>query len=75
MAHRSATHEATGYSLAMLIFGSELRLPVDLLTGMPPGEGLSGDASSFAGCLDQRMEDVHLRFRAALKFSGEVMIR
>lgn len=40
MAYRFVTHETMGYSLAKLMFGLELQLPVDLLTGKALGKAL-----------------------------------
>lgn len=48
MVYRSAADETTGYSLTKLMFRRELRLPVALLTGKPPGDGFSTDALVFA---------------------------
>ena len=36
LAYRSSTHESTGFSPALLFFGREPRLPLDLLLGSPP---------------------------------------
>ncbi len=55
MAYKSAAHKMTRHSPAKLMFERELRLPVDLLTGRPPGEGLLTDASSFARRLNERL--------------------
>lgn len=38
MAYMSATYDTTGYSPEKLMFGHELRLPVDLLVGKSPGK-------------------------------------
>ena len=75
MTYRSVAHETTGHSPAKLMFERELRLPVDLLTGRPPGEGLPPNVSSFARRLEERLEEVYHQVRGSLKFSGEVMKR
>ncbi|ROT77825.1 hypothetical protein C7M84_003484 [Penaeus vannamei] len=49
MAYRSAQHEATTHTPAKLMFGRELRLPVDLATGRPPQE-VTDPISNYARC-------------------------
>jgi hypothetical protein len=36
LAYRASTHDTTGFTPASLVFGRELRLPCDLLFGVPP---------------------------------------
>ncbi|PFX28342.1 Gypsy retrotransposon integrase-like protein 1 [Stylophora pistillata] len=38
LALRASTHETTGFSPGMLMFGRELRLPIDAMRGEPPSE-------------------------------------
>jgi len=38
MAYRAARHESTGMTPNMLVFGREIRAPVDIVLGTPPGE-------------------------------------
>ena len=38
MSYRSAVHETTNFTPAMLMFGRELRVPLDLLIGLPQEE-------------------------------------
>ncbi|KAG0719730.1 hypothetical protein GWK47_007116 [Chionoecetes opilio] len=59
MAYRSAEHEATGYSPARLMCGRELRLPLDLITGRPPDEGMPTVTTPYAPALKERMEEIH----------------
>ncbi|KAK3895061.1 hypothetical protein Pcinc_001229 [Petrolisthes cinctipes] len=59
MAYRSAAHESTGYTPAKLILGHELRLPVDVQMGRPPGEELPTDTSSYAKHLQERLAEVY----------------
>lgn len=74
----SAAAEVTGYSLTTMLFGRDLRLSVNLLTGKPPWEGLSNDAFSFNQRLKERLErviQVHgawKSFRVAMKRSYDV---
>jgi len=75
MAYRSAAHETIRHSSAKLMFGRELRLPVDLMTGKTPEESLLKDASTFTRRLEERLDKVYHQIRGALKFSGEVMKR
>ena len=51
----------------------ELRLPVDLLTGRPPDEGLPEDAPTYVRELFDRLQEVHHQVRENVKLSGEVM--
>ena len=37
MAYRTAVHESTGQTPARLMMGHELRIPLDLMFGQPPG--------------------------------------
>ena len=56
MAYRSAQQEATGYTPARMMFGQEMRLPLDLANGRPPGEVLPQTAPEFVVALQQQME-------------------
>ena len=62
LAYRSAVHESTGFTPAMLTFGRELRLPCDLLFGRPP------DAPSSP---DQYLEDLQARLDGVHQFARE----
>ena len=63
MSYRSAVHETTKFTPAMLMFGRELRVPLHLLIGRPqeePGERgypeyveserVCGNCSEFCSC-------------------------
>ncbi|XP_042234639.1 protein NYNRIN-like [Homarus americanus] len=70
MPYRSAAHESTGYILAKLMQGHELRLPVDLLTGRPPDEEFPEETTSYVKSLQERLMEVHHQVRGALEFFG-----
>ena len=56
MVYRSEQQEATGYTPARMMFGQEMRLPLDLANGRPPGEVLPQTAPEFVVALQQQME-------------------
>ena len=67
MAYRASQHGSTAWSPALLMYGRELRSPVDLLCGptperldRPPGEG-------YACRLEEGMEKVHAFARHQLQ--------
>ena len=75
MAYRESQHGATACSPALLMYGRELRGPVDLLCGptperpdRPPGEG-------YARRLEEGMEKVHAFARHQLQQAGIKMKR
>ncbi|KAK8393269.1 hypothetical protein O3P69_013351 [Scylla paramamosain] len=57
MAYRSAVHEATDHSPSQLMFGRELRLPIDLATGRPPDVDLPTVTSGSAAALQERFAE------------------
>lgn len=63
IAHGSAEHEATSYSSARLVCGRELQLPLDLVTGRPPDEGMPISVSPYVAVLQDRLRDVHHQVR------------
>ena len=74
MAYRSSVHETTGVSPAMMMFGRELTLPVDMTLGRPiRDERLC--ATEHAYQLEQRLLDVHDFARKHLDISSESMKR
>ncbi|XP_063599566.1 uncharacterized protein LOC134775886 [Penaeus indicus] len=75
LAQRSAAHltEVTDFTPARLMFGRELRLPVDLTTGRPPDVNLPTVTSSYAVALQENLVEVHRRVRGKLKVAGHAM--
>ena len=72
MAYRSSIHESTGVSPAMMMFGRELTLPVDMTLGRPiRDERLC--ATDHAYQLEQRLLDIHDFARKHLNISSENM--
>ena len=61
LSYRSAVHASTGFTPSKMLTGSELRLPVDLVFGQPPGETQS--SISFVRNLQSTLTDVHHRAR------------
>lgn len=73
MAYRSAEHETTGYTPAHLMFGRELRLPVDLMFERPPDGDVKVTATEYATTLRDRLAMAHQRVRERIKVSSEAM--
>ncbi len=73
MAYRSAVHDSTGCSPAKLMFGHDLRLPIDLEFGRPEVE--PGPVTEFASALQDRIDSVHDFARTHLKLASDRMKR
>ena len=74
LAYRSSIHETTGVSPAMMMFGRELTLPVD----MTLGRLINDDrlcATEHAYHLEQKLLDIHEFARKHLDISSESMKR
>lgn len=67
MAYRSAVHEVTDFTPVRLMFGSELRLPVDLVTGRPPDMSLPTITTSYTMALQESLVEVHRHVQGRLK--------
>ena len=72
LAYRSAIHESTGCTPANVIFGRDLRLPVDLLLSRPEEEVLSS-AVDYTGDLCEKLKRVHHYARNHLKLASDRM--
>lgn len=57
MSYRSAVHETTKQTPAMLLFGRELRLPAGLLHGYPPSPPTTAD--TYPDLLVERLQQIH----------------
>ncbi|GFS52646.1 retrovirus-related Pol polyprotein from transposon 412 [Trichonephila clavipes] len=71
LAYRSAVHETTGYSPSQMLFGRDLRLPCDLLFGLPPDTPSSPE--EYVQNLQARFEDVHNLARERINLRTEKM--
>ncbi|GFX37250.1 retrovirus-related Pol polyprotein from transposon 412 [Trichonephila clavipes] len=71
MVERSAVHETTGYSASQMLFGSDLRLPADLLFSRPPDAPLAPE--EYAEKLQARMEEIHHLARERIGLASEKM--
>ena len=74
LAYRSSIHETTGVSPAMIMFGRELTLPVDMTLGRPIREDRLC-ATEHAYQLEQKLLDIHDFARKHLNISSESMKR
>ena len=59
IAYRSETHESTGCIPHELMFGRDVRLPVDLMFGSPPVPVTPPDSTAFAWQLREQVSKVH----------------
>ncbi|XP_047488455.1 uncharacterized protein LOC125038875 [Penaeus chinensis] len=75
MAYRSVEHKATGYTPARMMFGKEIRLPMDVATRRPLKEELPTISTEYAVALQWRMEALHQYAQDPLKLAGESMRR
>ncbi|XP_039453944.1 LOW QUALITY PROTEIN: uncharacterized protein LOC120432803 [Oreochromis aureus] len=71
MAYCSAVQESTKCTPAALMFGHELRTPVDLVFGSPPEQEVCGDPGlGYLHNLLARLREVHQLTRQALRDAG-----
>ena len=71
MAYRSSVHETTGCSPSELMFGREIRLPVDLMFGAPESEKDLKDTSAYARSLQDKIRKVHSYAREHLAMESD----
>ena len=68
MAYRSSVHRVLGESPAALMFGHELRLPIDALVGPPPeAEHESVASSDYVQALSEALQVAHEAVRTRLE--------
>ena len=72
MAYRTAIHDSTKCSPAKLMFGRELKLPIDLLYGRP-SEEKSYNSTTYAEQLLQTLEHTHEFARKCLELASDKM--
>jgi hypothetical protein len=70
-AYRASTYKTTGMTSAMMVFGRELRLPCDLLFGVPPDKEQS--TTDYAADLLERLHHTHHYARRHLKVASDRM--
>ena len=71
MAYRSAVHETTGCTPSEMMFGRELRLPVDLLYGCPGAVERPTEPNDYADRLRDQLAIVHQYARDHLKLESD----
>ncbi len=70
-AYRTAVQESSQYTPAALMFGRELRTPVDLVFGSPPEPEIAGGPElDYFRRLKERLSTVHQLAREALEDAG-----
>ena len=74
LSYRTAVHETTKYTPAMLMFGRELHLPLDLIIGRPPLEE-EKPVTEYAEGLRHKIAKTHEFARANIKAASEGMKR
>ena len=57
-AYRSAVHTATGFTPNRMVFGNEIRLPQDLMTGFAPNE-VPQEAAKYVAELRSHLDSAH----------------
>ncbi|XP_055865165.1 uncharacterized protein LOC129922553 [Biomphalaria glabrata] len=71
LSYRSSIHCTTTYSPAKMLFGRELRLPSDLLFGLP--RDTPATATEYVTDLRRRLEETHSLARRTMKNSSDLM--
>lgn len=71
LSYRSATHQTTGQTPAVMMLGRELRLPVDLMFGQPPNS--TATVPEYIDNLRERMNIIHEFARKNLKIESAKM--
>ncbi|CAK1598437.1 unnamed protein product [Parnassius mnemosyne] len=71
LSYRSAVHESTSVTPAFANFGRELRLPADLITGIPPDAPRS--ITDYANDLRNKMNDIYEHVRQTGQQTSEKM--
>jgi hypothetical protein len=71
LAYRASTHNTTGLTPASLVFGRELRLPCDLLFGVPPDK--ERPTTDYVGDLVDHLHDIHNYVCQHLKLASDRM--
>lgn len=73
MAYRTAIHESTSYSPSRLLFGREIKVPLDLLHGQPPGDEEENEQkyTKYSEQLGEKLHSIHEHAREHLTISGE----
>ncbi|CAK1599348.1 unnamed protein product [Parnassius mnemosyne] len=69
LSYRSAVHESTSVTPAFASFGRELRLPADLITGIPPDAPRS--ITDYANDLRNKMNDIYEHVRQTAQQTSE----
>lgn len=72
MAYRTSINNSKGYSTAMLNLGSELRLPLQVLYGIPP-DACCVHLPHYANILEELLTVVHSLPRDNLRYATERM--
>ena len=76
MAYRTATHQSTGFSPAVVMFGREPRLPVDIIFGRPKDSPQMNETyDDYVAKLEDCLAEVHDFTRAKLRISSDRMKR
>ena len=72
LAYRSSVHESTGFSPCMMMLGHEIKLPVDLVYGIPEMDK-HRNAHEYIKRLSEKLEKVHNVAREKLNLSSQCM--
>ncbi|KAJ8911365.1 hypothetical protein NQ315_011658 [Exocentrus adspersus] len=69
-AYRSAVHESTGKTPASVVFGAELRLPIDLISDRPKKEE---GVNNYISHLQDRLKLTHAEVRQKMRIESDRM--
>jgi transposase InsO family protein len=78
MAHHTAVHQSTGVTPFSMMFGTQMRLPIDLLIGAPLVDNPEKEnryASDYVRKLEEKLYQIHSFARKKLKISSDAMKR
>ncbi|KAJ8912767.1 hypothetical protein NQ315_016724 [Exocentrus adspersus] len=70
IAYRSAVHESTGKTPASIVFGAELRLPIDLISDRPKKEE---GVNNYISHLQDRLQLTHAEVRQKMRIESDRM--